>query len=168
MENGMQSVFAGVYEHNLVDADREFRRVRARALLRSVFGTRARGEGDSETMISAQATVPISSIMGVIDREGRAVQGFPRLRRAHADRWRKDFLDPEAGSAPLTVQQGPGGLYLMGGVPATVLLETLKAKNQTRVRVTLWTPKVLEVGCDPCGDSTPCPEAEAVSARAAS
>lgn len=172
MEN---EVFAGIYEYNRFEADMEFRKARIRTLFRSLFGSRARGEGAAAlstdqsadlTADNAQAMVPISSIVGVMDREGRAKRGFPRLGRRLADQWRRDFLDHEAGAAPFTVQQGAGGWYLMGGVSASVLLETLKAKNQKLVRIVRWTPKVLEVqpGCD----SMPCAASETASVRAAS
>ncbi len=162
MEN---EVFAGVYEYNRFEADMEFRKARIRAFFRRLFGSSARAEGAALTADTAQAMIPISSIVGVMDREGRAIRGFPRLGKKLADQWRRDFMDHEAGANPFTVQQGAGGWYLMGGVSASVLLETLKAKNQKLVRIVRWDPKVLEVpGCD----STPCAAAEAASVRAAS
>ncbi len=150
------------------EADMEFQRARLRTLARSIFKSKNRKVGTAGLTADSQTLVPIDSIVGTIDREGRAIRGFPRIRGKLAVQWRRDWLDPEAGGTPFTVQPGPGGWYLMGGVSANVLLETLKSKKRPSVLVIRWNQKVLDVGCSalPCEDQERIPEGS--SGRAAS
>jgi hypothetical protein len=142
-------------EYRAYEADREFGRMRRRAILCTLACRLARRraavvEPPTEGGAGSGLLVDIRSIIGSIDREGREVPGLPVLKRVSLPEWRRIYLiDSDDAHPALTVRQGRDGWYLAGGLPALIVLEVSRAKKRPRVRIAL----------DPRGDSGPCPDA---------
>ncbi len=130
-------------EYRFYEADREFTRMRRRAIPRALssrFARRRPAADEAPTGLRAgsEHRVAIASIVGSIDREGREMPRLPVLKRASLREWRRIFLlDSDDAGPTLTVRRGWGGWYLTGGLPALIVLEVSRAKKRPLVRIAL-------------------------------
>jgi hypothetical protein len=128
-------------EYRFYEADREFSRMRRRAVLRALASWFVRRHPAAEEPPTGDRTgredlVAIASIVGCMGREGREVPRFPVLKRAFLHEWRQIFLAESDDADPtLAVHKGRGGWYLAGGLPALIVLEVARAKHRPLVRI---------------------------------
>jgi hypothetical protein len=133
--------YAWLAERSRYEADREFGRMRRKAMLRMAAGILAgRQPGSDEPKEESRTRdgshVPIDSIVGIVDRHGRKVPRLPVLNRKLQAEWRRVFsLDSDETFPDLTVSGGRGGWYLAGGAAALIALEVQRAKKRGTVHV---------------------------------
>ncbi len=124
-------------------ADREFMHMRRKAFIKRAAGVIAGRQAGSSKPASATRTrdglvVPVDSIIGSVDRHGMKVPRLPMISRTLLGEWRRLFdADLEDAYPALAVRPGPGGWYLTGGAPASVVLEVLRAKKIGMARVVM-------------------------------
>ena len=130
-------------EYGRWEADAAFRRARIRAFGRAATAAMKRGNGQAALDTSAEErtadglTIPIDSIVGVMDAYGTETQELPRLRSAHRGEWRRIyFLDSIDEYPPIRVRRGSAGWYLTEEGSALVALEALRLRGNASVRVT--------------------------------
>jgi hypothetical protein len=138
---------AWLIKSELYEAEREFRRARARAIIRGITGRMKPATPAAMPAATPAATpaehsaalpgadglahmVPIDAIVGMLDDQGRQTARLPVLRRRMAEAWRRMYREPDHNAhLPLSVVSGPGGWYLAGGAGALLVLEILRARG---------------------------------------
>jgi hypothetical protein len=129
-------------EYGKNEADAAFRRARIQAFGRAVISAVKRGNGhgaadpSEEKWTPEGLSIPIDSIVGVMDANGGETQKLPRLRRAHLGEWRRIYFLESADDYPaIRVRRGSAGWYLTEEGPALVALEVLRISKNAAVRV---------------------------------
>jgi hypothetical protein len=126
-------------QEEIRNADREFEKVRRRALLRRLrqhLGLE-RELTVAERPHSARFSIALVDIAGIIHEDGRHEEGIPVLPRLLARSWRSAFVDPNYDSAdesPFTFRIIGGAWYLEGGCPSLLRLELKALRGESRVR----------------------------------
>ncbi len=134
---------AWVSEYRRQEADKEFGRARRRAIVkrikRALFGRKEFGEvfhAPKPGGFGGKPSIPLDSIVGIVDCAGRDIFTLPALDRKLRRAWRSRYLSDDIEASPnLKVRLGPGGWYLVGGPIALVLMEVLRAKKYKTLRV---------------------------------
>jgi hypothetical protein len=134
---------AWISAHLHREADKEFRRMRRRAICRRIVRALS-DRREIERVFSVPETeggtgrlhVPIDSIVGTVDWAGRDVRFLPVMGRKLRAAWRHWFLSDDIDSYPApNVRLGPGGWYLIGEPAALVVVEVLRAKGHRTLAV---------------------------------
>jgi hypothetical protein len=132
---------AWLLKSELYEAEREFRRARARAIIRNVTGWMKPAAPDRHSAALPGShglahVVPIDAIAGMLDKQGRRTVGIPILRRRMAETWRRMYREPDhSAHLPLSVVGGADGWYLAGGANALLVLEIMRARGVCSVPV---------------------------------
>ncbi len=134
---------AWISEYRRHEADKEFGRARRRVIVkrikRALFGRKKIREvfhAPKPGGFTGRLSIPLDSIVGIVDRAGRDVSTLPALDRKLRKEWRRWYLSDDMEAYPiLKVRLGPGGWYLMGGPAALVVVEVLRAKRYETLSV---------------------------------
>jgi hypothetical protein len=123
-------------EYCRFEADLEFHRARLKALMRLIAALFARmnnGTSAGEMIFGAGRTVrevPIDSIVGMIDSQGRPRSHLPLISRRLATAWRIGFCAESSEPGPIeAVRTRTGEWYLSGGPTSLLRLELLRVKG---------------------------------------
>ncbi len=164
MQNMNESMMKGwLADVGRIEADAAFRRARRRVMLGMVKNTLSRRTGTcaaeaGETATREGASIPLDSITGYMDGNGREVGRIPLLKRSALAEWRRVYCaDSDEAHPPLKVRRGHLGWYLTEGTAALVILEVARAKGKKTVRV-LPDRKPGEDLCAAAAESAGCKE----------
>ena len=123
-------------EHCRLAARAEFRRARLKALTRrmgALVARRNKGTPVWEAVFRAAGNVrdvPIDSIVGMIDSQGRPRSSLPLMSRRLATAWKIGFCADSSEPGPIeAVRTTTGEWYLSGGPTSLLRLELLRAKG---------------------------------------
>ncbi len=118
-----------------------FRRARFQAVARLLVGmVRSRGTpAGVPNHAAGRATIPVKDIVGVVDRNGRAMRGLPWLPRGAAPTWQILFHRDADSFPALPVKPGPGGWYLADAAGSVLFLEVMRARGLRDLNVVIAT-----------------------------
>jgi hypothetical protein len=134
----LEKAWVDEYERYL--SAREMGKARRKAIGRLLLGSRGGRAAVSDRK------VPIESIVGMMNGDGRTVRRLPPLSRKLVAAWQQGLALEESDTRFLLgVRSGPDGWYLTGGVSALLHLEILRAKGRRFIEVAPDDPAPLSV-----------------------